>query len=254
MGSASAGPPSTATGSPRVSSTQNLLPSPTSLVTPMLPPIASTKTRERASPRPVPSTPPAVTSRRWKGTKSLSSESPSMPGPVSCTARRMRLVFAWATATRTSPPSWLYLIALERRLISTCLEPLLVGDHVTASGRDLRRLERDSVAGGQRTDHVQRLGKQRSRRHRLRRHRELSRLDTREIEDVADEREQVLGRLVDHGCPFTLLALQVREREQFAEAQDRSQRRAELVAHAGKEHVLRLVGGPQLPVDVLQLC
>jgi hypothetical protein len=52
---------------------------------------------------------------------------------------------------------------------------------------------------------------------------------------------------------LALVVVEIREREQLAEAADRRQRRAELVAHPREELVLRRVRGAKLPVRLVQL-
>src|SRR5205807_814964 len=103
------------------SSIQNVLPRPSVLSAPRLPPIASTNRLERARPSPVPSIPACSAPRRSKGANSRSSPSGGMPGPVSITSSRSRPGAGAEYESVTVPPSRLYLIALERKFNSTCL-------------------------------------------------------------------------------------------------------------------------------------
>jgi hypothetical protein len=64
--------------------------------------------------------PSTAASRRSKGWKSLSSEAPAMPFPLSSTAMRIASVPRSVTRILTSPPDRLYLTAFETRLIKTC--------------------------------------------------------------------------------------------------------------------------------------
>src|SRR6185369_12808198 len=83
-----------------------------------------------------------------------------------------------------------------------------------------------------------------------------SRLDLRQVEDVVDQREQVLAGLVDIADEFLLLAVQLAEHvvlEDLREADDRVQRGAQLVRHVRDELALVLVGDLELAALVLDL-
>ena len=67
-------------------------------------------------------------------------------------------------------------------------------------------------------------------------------LDFREIEDVVDDGKQVLAGLVDLVQPLQLLGRGAGV-QQMGQAQHRVHRRADLVAHVGKELALGAVGG-----------
>ena len=60
--------------------------------------------------------------RRLNGWKSWLSFSGGSPGPVSLTLMRVRPALLVEQSRTTFPPGWLYLIALERRLMSTCFK------------------------------------------------------------------------------------------------------------------------------------
>ena len=85
---------------------------------------------------------------------------------------------------------------------------------------------------------------------------ELARLDLRQVEDIVDEREQMLAvrpdvlqdllRLVRH------VAVDAVEKH-LRVAENRIQRRAELVAHVGQELRLVLAGDLELPALLLDL-
>ena len=72
---------------------------------------------------------------------------------------------------------------------------------------------------------------------------ELSRLDLGEIEDVVDHREQGFARVLDGHKVLALLGRQLALQDQFRHADDRVQRRADLVAHVGQEGALGAAGG-----------
>ena len=114
------------------SSSQKVVPSPGSLSKPMLPPCASTISRETARPRPVPVMPVAPASPRKNFVKMRLCCSSGIPRPSSCTAIRtpppLRAATSW-----TVPPSGEYLIAFESRLPTTCASR--PGSPRTVSGR-----------------------------------------------------------------------------------------------------------------------
>ena len=107
--------------------TQKVLPRPGWLCTPMSPPMARTRPRLSARPRPVPSTWLASAPSRSKAPNRRACWAASRPGPVSCTLMRQPALpgappaFArpWQ-ATVTRPCGWLYLMALPSRFSSTC--------------------------------------------------------------------------------------------------------------------------------------
>ena len=162
-----------------------------------------------------------------------------------------------ATSTSTSPCS-VNLIALPTRLRRTCrrrpgsptsgirhvrqnaagqLEPLLVG----ARGQQANGVF-DDVADAER-DAVER---------------QLARLDFREVEDVVDQRQQRLARVLDRAQVVALLRGERRAERQLRHADDGVHRRPDLVAHVGEELALgdgRLFGAAlgdlELPVGAL---
>src|SRR5205814_10635810 len=72
---------------------------------------------------------------------------------------------------------------------------------------------------------------------------ELAGLDLREVEDVVDQRQQVLPALLDGRQAAGLLGREVAvPLQQLRIAEDRVERRAQLVAHAGQELALRAAG------------
>ena len=84
----------------------------------------------------------------------------------------------------------------------------------------------------------------------------LARLDLGEVEDVVDEREQVVARGEDVLEVLLLLRVDLAEQplaQHLREADDRVQRRAQLVRHVRQELRLVLAGGLELPVEALEL-
>ena len=72
---------------------------------------------------------------------------------------------------------------------------------------------------------------------------QLPRFDLGEVEDVVDHREQGFARVPDGHEEFPLLGRQRALQDQFRHADDRVQRRADLVAHVGQERALGAAGG-----------
>ena len=71
---------------------------------------------------------------------------------------------------------------------------------------------------------------------------EVPRLDLREVEDVVDDREQVLAARLHHPQVLGLLRLERRLEQQVGEADDGVERRADLVAHVREKLALRVRG------------
>ena len=71
--------------------------------------------------------------------------------------------------------------------------------------------------------------------HRLEREPELARLDPREVQQVIDDREQMPASRQHLVERLTLALLELVALEQLAEAEDRVERRAQLVADAREE-------------------
>ena len=81
-------------------------------------------------------------------------------------------------------------------------------------------------------------------------------LDLRQVEDVVDQREQVPAGRVDVLQVVVLLVVEVAEQaleQHLGEADDRVERRAQLVRHVGEEFGLVLVGDLELAALVLDL-
>ena len=79
------------------------------------------------------------------------------------------------------------------------------------------------------------------------------RLDLRQVQDVVDEREEMAARGEDVLDVLGLLVVELSEHalpEHLREADDRVERRAELVRHVGEELGLVAAGGLELPALV----
>src|SRR5688572_25888461 len=98
-----------------------------------------------------------------------------------------------------------------------------------------------------RLDHREDLLDELVQRDGLGRDRHRSSLDAADVEDLVDEVQQMATRLLDVGDAAPLLVGQVVEFEELREAEDRCQRRPELVAHLREEVGLR----PVRPLRVL---
>ena len=102
-------------------STQNTLPTPTVLSTPIEPPINSTRCLQTTRPMPVPSSTPDSWPSRLKGWNSWASLSAERPSPWSWKKIRMRPPGRAWQRTSTVPPTRLYLIAFDSRFTNSCL-------------------------------------------------------------------------------------------------------------------------------------
>ena len=158
------------------------------------------------------------------------------------------------TSTTTVPFGWLYLIALERRLMRTCFNR--VRSASTKQGlSNWGKGHSDAALLPLRLDHGLAFQHHFGQRRRFQRQRQLAGLDLREIQDFVDQLQQIPSRvenLVDAG------RLGGRWRrgigvDELGEAEDRIERRAQLMAHAGKEIRFREVGLFRRGLGSLQL-
>ena len=122
---------------------------------------------------------------------------------MSLTLMRMRggLLPAQTASTATVPFVWLYLIALERRLMRICFKRSTIG---LDKARELEPGKGHADAALLRLwlDHGLAFAHHFAQRCRFRRQREPSRLDLREIEDFVDQLQQIPSRmenLIDAG-------------------------------------------------------
>ena len=72
---------------------------------------------------------------------------------------------------------------------------------------------------------------------------ELSGFDLRQVEDVVDDAEQVMGRALDLAEAIAAAPVAALAQQQFRQADDRVHRRADLMAHVGEEGALGAAGG-----------
>ena len=193
-----------------VSSNQNVLPTPGSLVDADLPPISSTSWRVMASPRPVPPKRRVIDpSACSKARNRRSSAAGSMPMPVSITSTRTAAEpsrdLAGGEAQRDAAALG-ELDGVAEQVDQHLAQPVRIAEQAAAAARAARsarsarpwRVAAGAHDGQRLFEHVGQLEG-----HAL--HAQLAGLDLREIEDVVDDVHQVLGRLVDDGRAFVLL-------------------------------------------------
>ena len=210
------------------------------------PPIARASRREIVRPRPAPERAGAVLDGPCSNaSKMRSMASGGMPSPLSLTRKRSRpSVIADGQAHA----------AVRRelqRVADQVVQHLLDARRVHQRGRGQAQvehhLERQAALLGHRLQQVgdvaHRLRDQRGLRVQL----DAVELDAREIEQVADDGDQVLGGVAQHVQPLALQRRQRLDRHQLRHADDAVQRRAQLVAHRGQE--ARLGGVGVLGVD-----
>ena len=170
------------------------------------------------------------------------------PTPVSVTVTTSSSS-ARSARTSTLPPSGVNLTALDTRLSTHLLEPQLVGVDGVDVVVDLDG-QRDAVAG-------RALAHQRERRTRARcvdaEHRRLedhlAGLDLGQVEDLVEQLEEVRAGVPDVVDILVLALVELAEHpveEDLREADDRVQRGAQLVGHAGQELRLVVAGHLQL--------
>ncbi len=171
------------------------------LSTPINPPIISTRRLLITRPMPVPSSALFSWPRRLKGWNNCSSISGGSPAPLSLTLMRMRSGVLIAQSTATVPFGWLYLIAFESRLMSTCFTR--VRSASTKQGvSKLGNVMLDAALLALRLDHGLALRHHFGERGRLERQRQLARLDLRQIQNFVDQLQQIpagVQNLIDAG-------------------------------------------------------
>ncbi len=177
-----------------------------------------------------------------------------MPGPVSVT-ETWTSPLSCDARTSTAPPAGENFTAFESRLKITWL--ILRSSPVTTSApSDRGEGHLDAVLEGTFAHHHDASLERVVQRERRDLELDLSRLDLRQVEDVVDEREQVVPGREDVLEILLLLLVDLAEHpfaQHLGEADDRVQRRAELVRHVGEELGLVLAGGLELLVETLEL-
>src|SRR5713101_7126786 len=118
------------------------------------------------------------------------------------------------------------------------LETLTIGHDVALEhGHD----NLDSFRGRFESEHVERGGNHLADQDRLEGERQLSRLDSCDVEDFVNEVEQVTPTLENHFDALALFGALDLELEQLREADDAVEWRAQLMAHPSEELALRPV-------------
>ena len=168
--------------------------------------------------------------------------------PVSWTANLIVSSGPGDTRSDTVPRS-VNLIAFDSRFFSTwpsrCASLVIVGGNPASTTEPNAR----PFCSAQRLEGlVERIdgGRQRDRLHRQL---DLAGFDLRQVEDVVDQREQVVAGVVDGARELHLFLGEVAVAivgEQRGEDQRRVERRAQLVAHVGQELALVMIGALEL--------
>ena len=227
----------------RLSSIQNTLPTPTVLSTPMAPPISSTSRLVTTRPMPVPSSAPASLPEAVERLEQLREllrrqARAGVPDADADAIRRARGALHDDRAARL-----VVLDRVEQQVDQDLLDPGPVGFD-EAGDLEARKGHADAALLRLRLDHGPALEHDLDQRDRLPRQRHLARLDQREIEDLVDQLQQVPAGLEDL-VEASLLRGRRRRRAGFhelGETEDRVERRAQFVAHAGEEIRFRAVG------------
>ena len=114
-------------------------------------------------------------------------------------------------------------------------------------------LDVDAPLGGERTGQVHDAGDGLADLDRLLREREPPGLDARDVEDLVDQLQQVPAALEDLLHALAVGSAVGLHLEELPEAEDRVERRPQLVAHAREELTLRLVGAVRLGLGLREL-
>ena len=232
----------------------NVLPLPSSLSTQILPPCSSTSRFESARPRPVPSPRSIPASVCWNSSKTRLRSSAAMPGPVSAT-ETLTSPLARVARTSTAPPAGVNFTAFESRLKITCLMRRSSPETTSASRVRCQRDE-DTVLHRALAHHRDAALEGFLQRERRELELDLPRFDLGEVEHVVDEREQVVSGGQDVVEVLRLLFVDIADHplaQHLREADDRVQRRPQLVRHVGEEVRLVLAGRLELPVEAPEL-
>ena len=205
--------------------------------TPIEPPIASMRLLLRDRPRPVPSTSVFSAPSRSNGENMVDSSSWRIPRPgVRDTDPQSTLGHGAGDVDVT-----VRAVVLDRvgeQVDQHLLDALLVGEHpvipVTCeTGRHV-----DPALGGERSNEVERFFDHGFDPQRLQRHRQVTGLDTRQVEDLVDQAEEVSTATQDLVHALELVFARIVHFEELTEADDGVQRGAQLVAHPRQELAL----------------
>ena len=225
----------------------NVVPRPGSLSTSISPPMRWQSLRVIARPRPVPPYFLVVPASAWpNASKRRAVCSGVMPIPVSATRKKTQLP-ATPTSRRTSSvtsPSLVNLAAFDSRFRSTW-RTFVTSSRIEPRSSGQRHFEAVAVLLDERPGGDGGLVDDGPDLECLEIQPHLAGLDLGEVEDVVDEPEQVLAGgldLLEVGDDVGMARGRRVLREHLAVAEDRVQRRAQLVAHVGEERALRLAG------------
>ena len=158
------------------------------------------------------------------------------------------------TRSSTSPRS-VNLMALPTRLTSTCrsrpASPIEAVGHV---GRDVAEPARAPFAARAAPSVARCLSRRARRSKSIGVELKLARLDLGKVEDVVDERQQRIGRLLDQ-CRDSSRCSAVRSvsSARLGHADDAVHGRADFVAHVGQELALGPIGGLRFLLGLLQI-
>jgi hypothetical protein len=119
------------------------------------------------------------------------------PSPVSRTLMRMRLRPRQALQLTTRPPGVLYLMALNSRLISTCLTRVRSASHEAGESKRGKSCDAALAAPAVRSWRGSRAAPRPATP--VQRQRHLARLDQRQVEDLVDQLQQVPAGLAGSG-------------------------------------------------------
>ena len=200
------------------SSIQNTLPWPTTLSTPIVPPMASIRRLERARPMPVPSMPVLRCPQPLEGHKE--------PGHLVGTQARagiahqqtQPLARLLCAGQRDLAPVAVVLDGVGDQVEQDLLEPLLIGQDVPCrSGRSCNLVDELNVPRrGQRTRQVQHLPHALGHVNGLDGQRHVSGFDARDIQHLVDELEQMASGFEDIADPLVVLGAEVAHLQDLA--------------------------------------
>ena len=140
-----------------------------------------------------------------------------------------------------APAGAVVLHGVGKKIEEDLLEPLTIGEHEIAAAIRRRKDGLDLEPRGERADEFERVVEEAPELDRLRRKREPSGLDARDVEHLIDERQQMPPGARDVLDALRLAGRRFVELEELGEAEYRVHRRAQLVAHARKEFAIRAV-------------
>src|SRR5689334_7014151 len=120
---------------------------------------------------------------------------------------------------------------VRQQVQKNLLQPLPVAQAVDALDLDRVDAQLEAVRVGEGSDEVDRLGERLVQGHRLEGYRQSPGLDPGDVQDLVDQAEQMTPSLEDLLDALLAVLVQFACLQELPEAQDRVQRRAELVAH-----------------------